>query len=399
MKPAASAAPAPKAPAPNACVVAVSEMQSELRRALDGDVPDPTAEQRAARTAAEAELAKARASEEALEAAVEKGVPRAALAEAMDASAKRIATLTEQLAAQKPSRTRGLATMHERLDLLAISVESIQSKLAEFPALAPSQPGTPEPDRVTPPAAPAAPPMVGLNIDAGLAGLYAFRGLNVFKGSSQMDQHALFGPGLTYNPTWAEGLSVGYWGAYQLTGDNASQLVKQGIGNEQDLTVSYGRDVVKEKLQGRVGVTNYVYPFAERAVAGTTNPYFFEPWAQATYTGPVTASLLATYFYGTQDAVRLGSYFYARPAVEKTFTVNKSIGFTPGVGGGYKVFTHNGAITDNRYEITGDMKLPIAYGDNAYMTPGLHYAWTNFSNNTVASAHAVWLSVNVGLNL
>lgn len=45
------------------------------------------------------------------------------------------------------------------------------------------------------------------------------------------------------------------------------------------------------------------------------------------------------------------------------------------------------------------MKLPIAYGDNAYMTPGLHYAWTNFSNNTVASAHAVWLSVNVGLNL
>jgi hypothetical protein len=285
-----------------------------------------------------------------------------------------------------------------RLEVLAIPL--LESPEPRAPASVGAV--THEADRPTaaePPGESAEPKGLGINIDAGVAGLYAFRGLNVWKGGSQMDQHALFSPGITYNPTGAEGLSLAYAGFYQLTGDNASRLVKAGIGNEQDLTVSYGRYVVKDKVQARVGVTNYLYPFAESAVAHTSTPYFFEPWTQVTYEGRVTASLLGSYFYGTEDAVRSLSYVYVHPAVEKTFAVNKTIGFVPAAGLGYKVFTHDSALSDNRYEITGDMKLPIASGLSSYVTPGVHYAWTNFSSGAVASAHAVWLSMNVGLNL
>jgi hypothetical protein len=427
-KPAAAPAPAPVAVAPkppaapkpppawspspspgsaNACA-AVSELRTELKEALDGEAHALSPEQRQEKDGLEAEAAKERATYKALLTAVEKGVlERSTLAEAIERSEKRLGELTGKANAIKPMRGRGLLAMPERLDALAISLQSIEARLAQQTpsdgAISgpppPPPPAADVPASSEPPAAAAESKAVGLNVDAGVAGLYAFRGLNVFKAGSQLDQNALFAPSITYNPTFLDGLTVGYWGAYQLTGDNASQLVKAGIGNEQDLTASYGRYVVKEKVQARAGITNYVYPFAERAVAGAKTPYFFEPWAQATYEGPVTASLLGTYFYGTQDAMRPLSYVYVHPAVEKTFTVNKTIGFVPGAGLGYKAFTHNPALSDNRWEITGDVKLPIVSSLSSYVTPGAHYAWSNFAPGVVGSAHAVWLSMNVGLNL
>jgi hypothetical protein len=381
----------------------VAELRTELRTALAGEPNQLTPEQREEREHLQAELDKETATQQALLTAVEKGVPRGPLSEAIDKSGRRVTELHERIGAIKPALgSSGLAAMPARLDALAVSFQALELRLSQLgsspeEASAPAEADRPAEAEKAPKAD--EPKAVGLNIDAQVASLYAFRGLNVFKSSSQMDQHALFAPGITYSPTFLEGLTVGYWGAYQISGDNASQLVKSGFGNEQDLTVSYGRDVIKEKLNVRGGVTNYLYPFAERAVAKANTPYYLEPWAQLTYSGPVTASVLATYFYGTQNAIRPFSYVYVHPGVEKTFTVNKTIGFVPGAGLGYKVFTHDAAIVDNRYEVTADMKLPIAASTYSYATPALHYAWSNFSNGAVASAHAVWLSVNVGMNL
>jgi hypothetical protein len=92
---------------------------------------------------------------------------------------------------------------------------------------------------------------IGIDLDLGVASLYAFRGLNLFKQAGQNDANALFAPAITWT-IGETGFSVGYLGAYQWTGSNRSALVDAGIGHEQDLVAADTR-VFSDK-DSRAGV-------------------------------------------------------------------------------------------------------------------------------------------------
>ncbi|HVZ34176.1 MAG TPA: hypothetical protein VG963_17235, partial [Polyangiaceae bacterium] len=60
-----------------------------------------------------------------------------------------------------------------------------------------------------------------LNVDVEAASAYVWRGINMF-GTKQNTQDFSVFPSITAS---LGGLSLGYWGAYQLSGDNKSDLV------------------------------------------------------------------------------------------------------------------------------------------------------------------------------
>jgi hypothetical protein len=401
-----SAPPKPRAAPAAKCDVAplssaIEDLRAELKAFVRGSVTPLSSEQNTQKASYEQELAREQSVRDALAMAVEKGAPKESVAGAIEKSEKRTAELKAKLEEIQPTKNAGLDSVPEQVAAIQRSLQAIEAKLATQPT------ATLEPAVAAPTLAPDKPApkeeearvALGINVDAGLASLYSFRGLNVYKSTSQNDQTAVFNPGVSYSPPQLEGLTVAYWGAFQAAGDNSSQLVRQGIGSEQDFTVSFGRDVVKEKFQARVGVTNYLYPFADKATAGAKVPYYFEPWAQLTYLGHATASFLATYLYGTQDAIRPTSYVYLRPAVEKSFPVSKVVSVVPAVGVGYKIYTHNSELTDNKYDASVDLKFPVTISDLTYVVPAVHYAWSNFSEAASSTEHSVWLSANLGLNL
>jgi hypothetical protein len=83
----------------------------------------------------------------------------------------------------------------------------------------------------------------GLNIDVMYSTLYVFRGYNVFQDSSQMDQHGFLAPSITWS-VFDTGLSIGYWGAFQLYGERRRAMIHEAIGAEQDLYLTYDFDLM-----------------------------------------------------------------------------------------------------------------------------------------------------------
>ena len=195
-----------------------------------------------------------------------------------------------------------------------------------------------------------APAPVGLNLDLQLATAYVFRGWNVFQETSQMDPHLLLAPGLTYAIA-DTGLSVGYWGAYQLTGANIGATLDAALNAEQDLFVSYERDLGHDMTLA-VRFFSYFYPAADRRVAGASVPTYLEPIVAFTASPGVDLGVQVTYFAGVQDAPGISgiSYLYVNPSVGKSFELVEHIGLELLLGYGIKAFKEGNAGRSNVHD-------------------------------------------------
>ena len=244
-------------------------------------------------------------------------------------------------------------------------------------------------DTPTPP--PAATP-VGLNFDLGWASAYNFRGLNLYGGGKQLDQHGVMTPSARY--VFGEsGFAIQYISAYPTNGGNQKQLYSAGYAGEQDLVVSYTRQASKAaSVTG--SMIAYVYPFATRDAAGTAAPVYLEPGVAVTYSTFADLSFSASYFAGVQEVLGPSRYFYLRPSVQKKVVVSTRATLQGDLGVGYKVPTQD-APTDNRVDVAADLKALIPVG-SGYLAPGVNYGWSNFDGQ---SGHMVFASVNAGLDL
>jgi hypothetical protein len=238
---------------------------------------------------------------------------------------------------------------------------------------------------------------VGVNIDLGLAGIYSFRGLNVFQSSSPMDQNALFAPSVTWS-IFDTGLSLGYWGGYQATGDNIPQLIDAGLGAEQDFAVGYSADLPDDlSLSGSVVL--YLYPFADAAAAGATAPAYLEPGVCLSWSDVVTLSLGLSYMAGLQDALAGSRYLYVNPSVSYSLPFGSAFSFDFSAGFGYKLFNHPDETTNNVFDVLLGIAAPIALPSGFYLAPSLNLAWTNLDGRSVGDEFSFWGGVNVGVDL
>lgn len=244
---------------------------------------------------------------------------------------------------------------------------------------------------------------LGLNLDLGASSAYNWRGINAF-GDEQDDQNAFLAPGITW--TAAPGLTLGYWGAYQVVGDNASAKLDGGVGAENDLFVAYGTPIA-EGTTMTFGLTAYVFPLADEAAAGVANPTYFEPSAAVAWAGPVDVGLKASYFAGVQDELEAYRYLYLLPTVGKSLAISERVGLGMSLGVGYKALAgdYEAASNGNLVDVALSVTAPIAVTERFYVKPGINAAWTDLDRDAEGGEAGfseeafVFGSLNVGLNL
>jgi hypothetical protein len=269
---------------------------------------------------------------------------------------------------------------------------------APAPAAAPAIPADTGATEVAP--ASGAAPSTVINLDVEGASAYVWRGVKLF-GENQNTQAFSVFPGIT--ATFG-GLSLGYWGAFQVSGDNKSDLVDSGVGAETDLIAKYSATIA-ENLTAYGMATYWVYLAADEAKAGTSTPMYLEPGVGLGYSTAVDLGLYVGYYRGLQGATKPYSFVYINPSVGKTLPVSGDISLALGLSAGYKAYTNvaDGGAKDRALDITANVGATIPFSD-MYITPGVHAAFVTRDDQAIPDAgfsdeFIAWAGVHVGYNL
>lgn len=238
---------------------------------------------------------------------------------------------------------------------------------------------------------------VGVDGEVTYASAYMFRGYNVFQKGSQMDQHGMLAPGLTWTARSIP-LTIGYWGAFQVNGKNLFAMVDAGLGAEQDLFISY--DISLPHNMGlSVGAYWYFYPLARPAIAGTNLPSYLEPTVAWSWSGVVDVGLGLAFFAGLQDALSDYRYLYINPSVSRSFALSTWASLGVGASFGYKVFTDPDKMTDNVYDVFLGVDCTFPMGKLLTIKPGVAAAWTNLAGRDFADEVGVFGTLTLGAAL
>jgi hypothetical protein len=237
-----------------------------------------------------------------------------------------------------------------------------------------------------------------LNLDVEGASAYVWRGVNVF-GVNQNSQVFSVLPSVT--ATFGE-LSLGYWGAFQLSGDNKSDLVDSGVGAQNNLVLKYS-GWLDENLAYAAMLTYWIYPFADAEVAGTDTPMYIEPGVGISYLTGADLGLYVGYYRGLQTVTEPASFLYINPSIGKTLPLSADIGLALGLSAGYKVYTNDPPTKDRAFDLGLNVSLAIAH-DDMYITPQLHAAYVTRDDDAVPDADfgdsfIAWAGVHVGYDI
>jgi len=240
-----------------------------------------------------------------------------------------------------------------------------------------------------------------VNVDVEGASAYLWRGINIFAGAKDQNTQA-FSVFPSITATFG-GLSLGYWGAFQLSGDNKSELVDAGAGAETDLIAKYSATIA-DNLTAYGMLTYWIYLGADKDAAGTSTPMYLEPGAGLTYSTAVDLGLYVGYYRGLQEATQPYSFVYINPSVGKTLPISGDISLALGLSAGYKAYTNaDGGPKDRPFDITANVGATFPFSD-LYITPGVHAAFVTRDKDVVANPSGAdefiaWAGVHVGYNL
>jgi hypothetical protein len=287
---------------------------------------------------------------------------------------------------------------------LAAAQDSPAPAPVPVPAPAPAPTAIPPDTGAAPSAVATAPaaPTNSINVDVEAASAYVWRGINLFGADHNTQDFSVF-PSIT--GTFGA-FTIGYWGAYQLTGDNKSKLVDSGVGAEQDIILGYG-GAITDKLSYAAHLTYWIYPAADKVAAGTKTPMFLEPAISALYSTAADLGLQLSYYRGLQDVTNPASFIYVNPSIGKTLPIAGDVSLALGLVGGYKIFTNlpDGKKADGSVDLTfnAGATFPVS---NMYVTPGVHAAFLSRADQAVPSGSVAfkdefiaWAGVHVGYNV
>jgi hypothetical protein len=237
-----------------------------------------------------------------------------------------------------------------------------------------------------------------LNIDVEGASAYVWRGINVF-GVDQNSQVLSVFPSVS--ATFGA-LTLGYWGAFQLSGDNKSALVDSGVGGQNNFVLKYA-GWLDDDLAYSAMLTYWLYPFADEEVTGTATPMYLEPGFGISYLAGVDLGLYLGYYRGLQAVTEPASFLYINPSIGKTWSVSDDLGLALGLSAGYKVFTNDPPSEDRAFDLALNLSLSIPLSD-MYITPQLHAAYATRDDAVVPDAgfsdsFLAWVGVHVGYDI
>ena len=216
---------------------------------------------------------------------------------------------------------------------------------------------------------------LGLTAELTLSSHYVFRGLNVFQESDQLDHRPLLAPGLTWE-AFDTGLSLGYWGAFQIYGDNLSRNIDLGIGAEQDLYATFETELAKG-VSLEAFLFWYFFPFADEQDAGTSVPSYLEPGVTFGAQLGVDLSLTASYFAGLQDTLSEWRYLYLSPCLSRAFELTADVSLEVALSYGFKLHQPDSTVEENLHDLQLLVRLPIELSDGIVLSPLAGAAWTD----------------------
>jgi len=238
---------------------------------------------------------------------------------------------------------------------------------------------------------------LGLSIEAAYSSLYYFRGDNLFKKDRLMDQNGLASLSVSY----AIGpLTLIYWGGFQTNGDNFSENIDVGLGAEQDLAVTYTRELPAD-LSLEMGVLSYLYPFADEKAAETSFPAFIDPFVALAWTGIIDARMCVWWYLGIPEALAEQRYVYFNPSVGREFDLAPDWKLEAEIVGGYKIYTlyageNDETPRDNLWDVLLKVGVSWAFRENHYVTPSISAGWTNLAERGFGDEYMVFAGVAVG---
>lgn len=237
-----------------------------------------------------------------------------------------------------------------------------------------------------------------LNVDLEATSAYVWRGINMF-GEDQNTQTFALLPSLT--AVFGD-FSLGYWGAYQLSGDNKSANVDVGRGGESDFVLKVSGPL-GDDLSAAAMLTYRFYPFADAEVAGVDTPMYIEPGAGISYLAGADLGLYVGYYRGLQSATEPNSFVYINPSIGKTFDLDDNLGLALALSGGYKAYTEDPAVEDRVLDLALNASIAFPFGDT-YVTPQIHLAYVTRDEEVIpdpefADSFIAWVGVHVGYNV
>ncbi|MCU0664436.1 MAG: hypothetical protein MUC50_19165 [Myxococcota bacterium] len=220
----------------------------------------------------------------------------------------------------------------------------------------------------------------GLGLSFGLSWLsaYNFRGLNLFQSRSQSDPHMLLAPSISWN-VLRSGVEVGYWGGYQISGENIGNLIDAGVGAEQDLFVTYTWEMT-DWASLTPTLIFYLYPFADEDVAGTAFPGYIDPTLDLALSWAIDFGMKVTYYAGLQSETQAFNHLYLSPSLSRSFALGTRIGLDALLSLGYKVWQDQ-SLSDNTWDLLFELGLPIFLPGNLTIKPRFQAVWTNLEND------------------
>jgi hypothetical protein len=245
-----------------------------------------------------------------------------------------------------------------------------------------------------------------INIDVQAASAYVWRGLNLYGEQHNSQTLAVF-PSLTAK---FGGFSIGYFGGFQLTGDNKTAVVDAGPGAEQDLILKYS-GALNDELSYSAGLVVWTYPFADSDVTNTDLLMSIEPGAGVTYASVVDVGFYAGYFRPLQEYNEAISFVYLSPSVGKTVPITADLPLTLSLSAGYKAYTNlpSGADADRAFDLTLNAGTTFPFA-NMYVTPQVHAAFVTRMDDLdpvtpgnqeaeLSDQFVAWAGVNVGYDI
>jgi hypothetical protein len=237
-----------------------------------------------------------------------------------------------------------------------------------------------------------------VNIDVEGSSAYVWRGINMF-GEDQGAQAFSVFPSIT--ATFGS-LSLGYWGAYQLSGDNKSALVDAGVGAESDLILKYSgwfdRDLAYSAM-----LTYRFYPLAEEDVAEVATPMYLEPGAGISYLAGADLGLYVGYYRGLQSVTEPASFVYINPSIGKSFDLSGDVGVALGLSAGYKAYTEDPPAEDRVFDLALHVSATIPF-DEVYLTPQVHAAYATRDEAVIpdpefSDSFVAWAGLHIGYDV
>lgn len=242
---------------------------------------------------------------------------------------------------------------------------------------------------------------IGLSLGAGFSSMYMFRGKNLFadEDAGMNDQNGM----VNFSAEYALGnFAVGYWNVHQVIGHNISQKMDEYTGSEHDLYVTYSDDLAGD-LSWSAGLGLYVYPLANKV--SDQIPYYLEPSAGLTWSGPVEVGLGVSYYRGMPEDMQSESYIYLHPVVTRGFELTDVLGLEVSAGFGYKIFDEEQArvegqtTDDNAYDAVVTVGVPWSVMDNLTVTASANAGWSNFYGMDMTDELMEWGALNVSWDI